>query len=47
MEEHEDGVSEEFRKKVEEICDRLGPRNKENNALWQLVIEICKDNLKD
>lgn len=42
---HDDGVvSEEFKKKVEELCDRLAPKNKENNALWQLVSEICKDN---
>ncbi|WP_193224711.1 hypothetical protein [Bacillus sp. B1-b2] len=47
MAEHGDGVSEEFKKKVEELCDSLAPKNKENNALWQLVSEICKDDVKD
>lgn len=47
MAEHDDGVSEEFKKKVEELCDRLAPKNKENNALWQLISEICKDDMKD
>lgn len=47
MSEHEDGVSEEFKMKVEELCDRLGPKNKENNALWQLVCEMCKEDVKD
>ncbi|WBL15673.1 MULTISPECIES: hypothetical protein [Sutcliffiella] len=47
MAEQDDGVSEEFRNKVEELCDRLGPKNKETNALWQLVSEICKDDVKD
>ncbi|MCM3669014.1 hypothetical protein M3181_08365 [Mesobacillus maritimus] len=46
--EHDDGgVSEEFKKKVEEVCDRLAPKNKENNALWKLVSEICKDDVKE
>lgn len=45
--EHDDGVSEEFKKKVEELCDRLGPKNKENNELGQLVSEICKEYVKD
>ncbi len=30
-----------------ENCYRLGPKNKENNALWQLVSEICKEDGKD
>ncbi len=30
-----------------ENCNRLGPKNKENNALWQLVSEICKEDVKD
>ena len=47
MAEQDDGVSEEFKKKVEEPCDRLGPKNKENNALWHLVREICKEDVKD
>lgn len=47
MAEHDDGVSEEFKKKVEELCDRLGPKNKDTNALWQLVSEICKEDVKD
>ncbi|WP_179295417.1 hypothetical protein [Bacillus sp. FJAT-45350] len=47
MAEPDGGVSEEFRKKVEELCDRLGPKNKETNALWQLVSKICKDDVKD
>jgi hypothetical protein len=33
MAEHDDGVSEDFKKEVEELCDRLGPKNKENNVL--------------
>lgn len=47
MANNDDGVSEEFKKKVEELCNRLGPKNKENNALWQLVSEICKEDVKD
>lgn len=30
-----------------ENCNRLGPQNKENNTLWQLVSEICKEDVKD
>lgn len=48
MTEHYDGdVSEDFKKKVEELCHRLAPKNKENNALWLLVSEICKDDVKE
>jgi hypothetical protein len=28
-----------------ENCNRLGPKNKENNALWQLVSEICREDV--
>lgn len=47
MAEHDEGVSEDFKTKVEELCDRIGPKNKENNSLWQLVSEICKEDVKD
>ncbi|MDC3414774.1 hypothetical protein [Terrihalobacillus insolitus] len=46
MVDHDDGVSEEFKKKVEELCERLRPKDSENNALWQLVSEICKEDIK-
>jgi hypothetical protein len=47
MSEHEDVVSEEYKMKVKELCDRLGPKNEEKNALWQLVSEMCKEDVKD
>jgi hypothetical protein len=47
MAEHDDGVSEDFKKKVEELCDRLEPKNKGSNSLWKVVSEICKEDIKD
>lgn len=41
MENKNEGVSEEFKKAVEKLCKELEPKNKEDNALWQKVIEIC------
>jgi hypothetical protein len=38
----DEGVSEEFKKAVERLCKELEPKDKESNALWQLVTEICK-----
>ena len=44
---HDDGISEEFKKKVQELCKRLQPKDKENDALWQLISKICKEDIKD
>jgi hypothetical protein len=44
---HDNGVSEEFKKKAEELCERLRPKDRENNTLWQLVSEIYKEDIKD
>lgn len=33
MAEHDDGGSEEFRKKVEELCDRLGPKKRNQRVV--------------
>lgn len=43
MDNKDEGVSEEFKRAVESLCKRLEPNNKENNALWHLIKEICED----
>lgn len=42
MDEKDDGVFEEFKRAVERLCNELEPKDKENNALWKLVSEVCK-----
>ncbi|MEK4974729.1 hypothetical protein NSQ89_20555 [Niallia sp. FSL R7-0648] len=42
MDEKDEGVSEEFKRAVERLCKELEPKDKENNALWKLVSEVCK-----
>lgn len=29
-----DGVSEEYKKKLKELCERINPKDRENNVLW-------------
>ncbi|MDR4886262.1 hypothetical protein RGU12_01715 [Fredinandcohnia sp. QZ13] len=43
MEHKDDSLPEEFIRAVERVCKELEPKNKENNALWHLVNDICKD----
>ena len=45
--EYEDGVSEEFKLKVEELVNSLEPRDKENNALYQVVKGICNNDFPE
>ena len=42
MDDKDEGVSEEFKRLVERLCRELELKDKENNALWKLVTEICK-----
>jgi hypothetical protein len=36
-------LSKEFIDKVEELCRKLEPKNKENNPLWKFINEVCKE----
>ncbi|MCM3669007.1 nucleotidyltransferase family protein [Mesobacillus maritimus] len=47
IEEYEVGVSEKFKQKVEELVNRLEPKDKENNALYQVVKEICNNDFPE
>ncbi|WP_159433185.1 hypothetical protein [Bacillus massilinigeriensis] len=47
MNDKDEGVSEEVKLAVERLCKRLEPKDKENNALWKLVTEICQQNEVD
>ena len=44
---NDEGVSDEFKKAVERLCKELEPKDKENNALWQLISEICNQDEND
>lgn len=47
MNNKEEVVSEEFKVAVNRLCKKLEPENKESNALWQLVTEICNQGEED
>lgn len=47
MDGKDEGVSEEFKREVEKLCKEIGPKEKENNALWKLVTEIWNQDEKD
>lgn len=47
MTKYNDGISEGFKKKVEALKEKLEPKDKESNELWQQVSELCKEDVKD
>jgi hypothetical protein len=42
VDDKDEGVSEEFKMVVEKLRKKFEPKVKENNALWELVTEICQ-----
>lgn len=47
IDEYTDRVSKKFKQKVEELVNRLEPKEKENNSLYQLTSGICLNDFNE